>query len=267
MSNFHLYLKGIYLYKNKYFLGIIKNPSFEKKQMEKSTIQEIRERFDKDVERFSNLETGQISTIDATLSLEIITEAAKKVKPDAENLLDIGCGAGNYTLKMLEKISNLNCTLLDLSKPMLDKAVERITPITAGKIEVVQDDIRTANLKTNSYDIIIAGAVLHHLREDSDWENTFRKLYSLLKPGGCLMISDMVTQENEAVSTYIWSRYGDYLENMKDSEYRKNVFEYIAKEDSPRPVTYQLDLLRKVGFTTVDIFHKNMNFAAFGAVK
>ena len=92
----------------------------------KSTTAEIRERFDNDVERFSNLDTGQLSTIDATLSLELITEAAKRIKPDAVNLLDIGCGAGNYSLMMLSKIRNLNCTLVDLSKPMLDKAFERV---------------------------------------------------------------------------------------------------------------------------------------------
>jgi len=36
----------------------------------KSTIEEIRERFDKDVERFSNLETGQQATMDAPLVLD-----------------------------------------------------------------------------------------------------------------------------------------------------------------------------------------------------
>ena len=39
----------------------------------KSTLLEIQQRFDNDVERFSNLETGQISTVDATLSLELLT--------------------------------------------------------------------------------------------------------------------------------------------------------------------------------------------------
>jgi tRNA (cmo5U34)-methyltransferase len=33
--------------------------------MSKSTVEQIRERFDGDVERFSNLETGQSATIDA----------------------------------------------------------------------------------------------------------------------------------------------------------------------------------------------------------
>ena len=44
-------------------------------------------------------------------------------------------------------------------------------------------------------------------------------------------------------------------------------FDYIDREDSPRPVTFQLDLLRSVGFTSVDVLHKNSAFAAFGAVK
>lgn len=47
--------------------------------MKKSTIEEIRTRFDKDVERFSNLDSGQLSTIDAKISLELITESAKEL--------------------------------------------------------------------------------------------------------------------------------------------------------------------------------------------
>ena len=39
-------------------------------------------------------------------------------------------------------------------------------------------------------------------------------------------------------------------------EYKEEVFAYINKEDSPRPVTYQLNLLRSVGFDHVEILHK-----------
>jgi hypothetical protein len=38
---------------------------------QKSTIEEIRERFDHDVERSSNLETGQQATMDAPLVLDL----------------------------------------------------------------------------------------------------------------------------------------------------------------------------------------------------
>jgi len=43
-----------------------------------------------------------------------------------QDTLDIGCGAGNYTLKMLTKVANLNCTLVDLSEPMVEKTKSRV---------------------------------------------------------------------------------------------------------------------------------------------
>ena len=235
--------------------------------MNKSTVDEIKERFDKDVERFSNLETGQLSTIDAKISLELITEASKRISPNAENLLDIGCGGGNYTLMMLLKVPNLNCTLVDLSKPMLDKAFERVALQTNKKVEIIQGDIRTVRLPENNFDIILAGAVLHHLREEQDWETTFGKIYGLLKPGGCFMISDLVAQDTSLLNEYTWERYGDYLETVGGQDYRKKVLEYVAKEDSPRSINFQLDLMKKVGFKKVEILHKNMCFGSFGGIK
>ena len=234
---------------------------------QKSTIEEIRTRFDNDVERFSNLDTGQVSTIDATVSLELITEAAKRIVPAATQLLDIGCGAGNYTLMMLQKLPGLNCTLADLSKPMLNRAFARVSQKTTGVVKTLEGDIRDVDLPENNFDIILAGAVLHHLRDDRDWEALFGKLYRLLKTGGCLMISDLVIQETEAISNYTWERYGDYLEGINGKAYRQKVMGYIEKEDSPRPVTYQLELMKKTGFRSVDILHKNMCFAAFGGIK
>jgi len=235
--------------------------------MNKSTVAEIKARFDNDVERFSNLDTGQLSTIDAKISLELITEAAKRIVPNAENLLDIGCGAGNYALMMLSKVPNLNCTLVDLSKPMLDKAFERVSEKTTNHVTILQGDIREVGLKENHFDIILAGAVLHHLRDNTDWETTFLKLYSLLKPGGCLMISDLITQDTELLNEYTWERYGNYLEESGGNEYRQKVLDYVAKEDSPRSMNYQLDLMKQVGFRSVEILHKNMCFGAFGGIK
>lgn len=233
----------------------------------KSTVEEIRERFDKDVERFSNLDTGQQSTIDAAISLELITEAAKRIAPHATHLLDVGCGAGNYTLKMLSKLPALNCTLVDLSMPMLQRAMERVRAETNGEITIQQGDIRIIPLPQHSFDIILAGAVLHHLRNDEDWESTFKKIYALLKPGGCLLISDLITQEDEKVNQLIWEQYGQYLESIGGAGYRQKVLEYIAKEDSPRSLTYQLNLMQKVGFSKVEVLHKNVCFAAFGGIK
>ena len=235
--------------------------------MEKSSITEIRDRFDKDVERFSNLQTGQQSTIDADISLELLTEAAKRIQSKPGNLLDIGCGAGNYTLKMLSKLPGMICTLIDLSKPMLDRTYERVLKASAKEVKIIQGDIRQRDLQPNHYYIMFAVAVLHHLRDDADWKFVFAKLFGALASGGCLMISDLVTQDTEVLNNYIQEKYGDYLEEIGGAAYKDKVMAYIDKEDSPRSLNYQMDLMKEVGFKNVEILHKNKCFAAFCGIK
>jgi len=234
----------------------------------KSTIDDIETRFEADVDRFSNLETGQSATIDAPLSMQLITEAAVRLTPEINRVLDIGCGAGNNTLKLHDVYGKpFASDLLDLSQPMLDRAKERVGQVGIDTVELWQSDFREADLPTESFDVILAAAVLHHLRDDEDWQAAFEKMWSLLKPGGSVWITDLVVQETKPIHELMWSRYGDYLESLGGSEYRQNVFDYVDREDSPRPVTYQLDLLRRVGFDHIELLHKNSCFAAFGAWK
>ncbi len=80
-------------------------------------------------------------------------------------------------------------------------------------------------------------------------------------------ITDLVAQETVPISHLMWTRYGEYLEGHGGVEYRHKVLDYIDREDSPRPVPYQLDLLRRVGVAHVELLHKNGCFAAFGAWK
>ena len=233
----------------------------------KSSLKEIEERFDSDVERFSNLETGQAATVDAPLSMELITQAAVRSTKNIRRVLDIGCGAGNSTLKLLQHTSPFDSDLVDLSLPMLKRARERIAAVNSGKIRTFQGDFRKIDLTEEKYDVIMAAAVLHHLRDDQDWEKAFHKLYKLTAPGGSIWITDLVSHESEPVQSLMWERYGEYLCSVGGTVYRTKVFEYIDKEDSPRPVTYQLSLLSKVGFKHIDILHKNSSFSAFGAIK
>lgn len=213
----------------------------------KCTIEDIQKRFDNDVERFSNLDSGQSSTIDAPLALELITEAAFCSSKPINKILDIGCGAGNNTLKLLQKSPNFDCDLLDLSKPMLQRAYERVSPQTTGVVNIIQGDFRTAQLQENSYDVILAAAVFHHLREDNDWKQAFSKVFRLLKTGGSVWITDLVTQESEPVFEMMWNKYGQYLTELGGQQYQKKVFDYIDFEDSPRPSYLSVGTTKKSG--------------------
>ena len=41
----------------------------------------------------------------------LVAEAAAVTMPHARHVLDVGCGAGNYSLKLLESLPNLDVTL------------------------------------------------------------------------------------------------------------------------------------------------------------
>ena len=233
----------------------------------KSTVEQIRQRFDADVDRFSNLETGQSATIDAPLVLDLITVAAAATNPQATRSLDIGCGAGNYTLRLLQRLPDLAVTLVDLSAPMLERAVTRIGEVTAQPITTLHGDIRDIEFEGESFDIIMAAAVFHHLRGDDEWGSVFGKCYAALKPGGSLWISDLIEHDSPVVQSLMWERYGEYLTQLKGEAYRDTVYGYIEQEDTPRPLLWQLHLLKEVGFTKVEILHKHSVFAAFGGIK
>jgi tRNA (cmo5U34)-methyltransferase len=175
--------------------------------MPKSTPDEIRRRFDNDVERFSNLETGQSATVDAPLGLELIAGAAAAVNPGASALLDIGCGAGNYSLKLMERLPLQSVTLVDLSRPMLDRAVARIGDRVA--VTAFQGDIRETPLRENAFDVAVAGATLHHLREDEEWDRVFGAVFRSLRNGASFWIWDLVAHEHGGVHDLMWRRYGE----------------------------------------------------------
>lgn len=235
--------------------------------MEKSSVDEIRRRFDADVDRFSNLETGQSATVDAPLAMALVAEAAVAATPHARHVLDVGCGAGNYTLKLLRHRPGLDVTLLDLSRPMLDRAAERVGRETPGRVTTVQGDVREVAFPDGAFDIVLAAAVLHHLRTDAEWDGVFGAFFRWLRPGGSVWVFDLVESPVPAVQAVLWRRYGAYLTALKGEAYRDEVFAYVAREDTPRPLAEQLDRLTRSGFRHVEVLHKHLCFAAFGAIK
>jgi tRNA (cmo5U34)-methyltransferase len=233
----------------------------------KSTTAEIRARFDQDVERFSRLETGQQATIDAPLVLDLVAQTSAMHLHPRDTVLDIGCGAGNFTLRVLQHVNPLHCHLVDLSQPMLLRAEERIREFGIASVDTYQSDFRTLSFRESSFDCILAGAVLHHLREDADWKFAFKLFHTWLKPGGRIYVSDLAYFEVPEAQQVMWKRYGKYLESLGGKEYRSKVFDYIDKEDSPRSLPFQLDLLKSTGFSTYDILHRNSVFACYFGVK
>jgi tRNA (cmo5U34)-methyltransferase len=233
----------------------------------KSTADQIRARFDAEVERFSQLETGQQAAMDSPLMMEMFAQGAAAAAPGAQRLLDIGCGAGNYSLRLMAELPIEQITLVDLSPNMVARACERIHAQRPVFLNPMVADIRDVELHPAEHDIAVAAAVLHHLRAEDEWRSVFSAIYKTLAPGGSFWIADLVDHTPPALRQYMWQRYGQYLETLGGPEYRDKVFAYVEQEDTPRPVPFLLDQLRQAGFGTTEVLHKNGPFALLAGFK
>jgi tRNA (cmo5U34)-methyltransferase len=68
-------------------------------------------------------------------------------------------------------------------------------------VRTIHEDFRTAELADGAYDVVLAAAVLHHLRDDADWLAAFAKLHRIVAPGGSVWITDLVWHETPPSTT------------------------------------------------------------------
>lgn len=230
---------------------------------EKISAEEIRKRFDQDVERFSDETTGQHSIVDAPLVLQMVEDTIAAMCPKADTLCDIGCGAGNFSLRIARRLPQLKITLLDLSGEMLEKARGRLEKENFSVENVLQGDIRELDLPESYFDVMVASAVLHHLRIRTEWHQVFGKIFDTLKPGGVFLVSDLIKHENPEVEQVQKERYARFLMDRDGEEYQKHIFEMVEQSDTPETPTFLIRTLEETGFTSVDILHKNMVFMTF----
>ncbi|MDA3881191.1 MAG: class I SAM-dependent methyltransferase [Prolixibacteraceae bacterium] len=235
--------------------------------MTKSSIDTIRHNFDQQVERFSNIETGQTTAIDSPLCMELVSKAAQVTNPNAESIMDLGCGGGNYAVKVATLFPLIDFTLVDISDNMVQTAQKRVKEITSGKVTTMQGDYRNLELGENSFDIITAGTTLHHLRGDDEWELVFEKIFRALKPGGSFWINDIVISETNEINEIMLSGWLSILKKQVSKTEVEMYMNRYETEDTPRTLSYQLELMKKIGFTKTILLHKHFNFAAFGGIK
>ncbi len=233
----------------------------------KRTAAKIGRYFNGEVERFSDLAKGQASIQDARLMMDLLAETASALVPETRTILDIGCGAGNQALNLLQVFPAAECTLLDISPAMLERAKERVGAVVSVPVIAVEGDIRTAELPQGKFDIAVAAAVLHHLRDEADWKRTFAKIHSLLKPGGLLLVSDLICHANPKIEANFKVRQEAFLREALGDAEAERIMQSIADSDTPSPLEFQFGCLRETGFREVALLHKNLVFAAYYALK
>lgn len=126
-------------------------------------------------------------------------------------LLDLGCGTGNTTLAMLDRIPGCSIACLDGSREMLAVARKKLEsfPVELHCRDLASDD-RHLPWTDDTFDGAISTLVLEHLPFD-EYRKVLRGLLRILKPGALMV----------AVEGYAGEKLQSvYMEEMARQEQR-----------------------------------------------
>ena len=143
---------------------------------------------------------------------------------EGEVVLDLGSGAGFDCFLAASRVGPQGKVIgVDMTPEMLDKARENVRQGNYQNVEFRLGEIENLPVADNSVDVIISNCVIN-LSQDKP--KVFKEAFRVLKPGGRLMVSDIVLLGDlpreilNSVEAYVGCIAGaskkiDYLEAIK----------------------------------------------------
>ncbi len=160
---------------------------------------------------------------------------------EGETVLDLGSGAGFDCFLAAGRVGPRGKVIgIDMTPEMLERARENALKDKIENVEFRQGDIEHLPVEDGSVDVIISNCVIN-LAPDKG--RVFRESFRVLKPGGRLMVSDIVLTKplpefvKNSVAAYVGCVAGaalreDYLETMRQAGF-ENV---TVQSEAPFPV-------------------------------
>lgn len=195
-------------------------------------------------------------------------ELAKCFYQPGTAVYDLGCSTGTTLSRMADALNDDQARFIgfDTSKPMLDKAQEKISAAgISHQCQLLEEDITHARFETASvFCMLFTLQFVRPLHRDQ----LIRRIYSSLKDGGCLILAEKVLGNETTMNRVFIELYYDFKRRNNYSE-----LEITQKREAlenvliPYRVDEDITLLKRNGFEFVEIFFKWYNFCGFVAVK
>ncbi|OGC36306.1 arsenite S-adenosylmethyltransferase [candidate division WOR-1 bacterium RIFOXYB2_FULL_48_7] len=153
----------------------------------------------------------------ANLGLGCGNPLAFSALKSGEVVLDLGSGAGFDAFLAAKRVGDTGKVIgVDMTEEMIAKASENAKKGNYNNVEFKLGEIEKLPVADNSIDVVISNCVINL---SPDKEQVFKEAFRVLKPGGRLMVSDLVLQKElpkqvkESVEAYVGCIAGAILKN------------------------------------------------------
>jgi len=211
---------------------------------------------------------------------ELLETIVRCVPAESRAVLDLGCGTGELSLKLLRTYPHVRVVAVDYSPRMLAVAIAKMKKWGYGdRFSCLQADFGELAVSdslpdaiSQPFDACVSSLAIHHL-EDEMKAKLFAWVGDRLPSGGCFWNGDPVEMESEHLAKVYTA-----LRETRAKERGKTIEEVRAKIGNSVPqgysgpdrlatVTAHLEMLDRAGFEAVCVPWKYFGTAIFGGIK
>ncbi|MEG4227016.1 methyltransferase domain-containing protein [Microcoleus sp. N9_B2] len=207
---------------------------------------------------------------------EMLDVLAACIASTNQRILELGCGTGELSLKVLERYPSAEIVAVDYSPRMLDFARAKIESAgyAARWTGIELDFGEWANNPNFSglgdkFNAGISSLAIHHL-EDEMKLKLFQRIGESLTAGGCFWNADPVVAESAAIKDIYQAAREDWALSQAETlaQIRAKVGTSVSygysNPDRLATLAAQLEMLANAGFETVAVPWKYYGMAVFG---
>ncbi|MDQ3673869.1 MAG: class I SAM-dependent methyltransferase, partial [Gemmatimonadota bacterium] len=141
---------------------------------------------------------------------EMIERLVVYLPREPRRALELGCGTGNLSLRLVASLPGTALTLVDGSAEMIAVTRSRIDQPKAGeriRPELITVRFEDLTLPPRSFDLVVSSISLHHV---ADKYSLYERIHQFLRPGGRFCFTDQIRGEPEAHHHVNWRTWLDF---------------------------------------------------------
>ena len=198
----------------------------------------------------------------------MVCELAQDFARPKTNLYDIGCSTAT-TLLALDRVIDptINFIGIDNAPDMLERAAQKIAVAdTKRPIDLTVVDLHQG-LPMENASVVTMLLTLQFIRPLFR-ERVMKMIFSGLNAQGCLLLVEKLTSEDTAFNRLFIQHYYDFKRRNGYSEIEiSQKREALENVLIPYRLEENMQLLKEVGFRSVEVFFRWYNFCGIVAVK